>query len=85
MARRPARSVLKALLKLGLLDREVEEELATVEAFQQRRVPPGEAMDRDELMAMAEITPEDIARARADWVTTAPDWAKGLLETEEAE
>lgn len=43
-------------------------------------VEMGDPLPEAELLALADIAPEDIARAAADWEATAPAWAKGLLD-----
>ncbi len=43
-------------------------------------VEMGDPLPEAELLALAEIAPEDIARAVAGWEATAPGWAKGLLD-----
>ena len=67
-------------VRMGILDESVLQE---VEIMAAGNVPPGEPMDTDELMAMAEITPEVIAAAQAEWEATAPAWARDLLDAEE--
>ena len=73
-------NALQVLVKLGILDAVT---VRAVEAAQAGDVPPGDPLDIDELMDMAEITPEVIAAAQAEWEVTAPDWARDLLDVPE--
>ncbi len=73
-------NALQVLVKLGILDAAT---VRAVEAAQAGDVPPGDPLDVEELVDMAEITPEVIAAAQAEWEVTAPAWARDLLDVEE--
>lgn len=74
--------IAKALADQGLIDAETAAEVGRLEAMQDQGgvVDQGDVIPLDELQAMADITPADIARAAADWQETTPLWARGLLD-----
>jgi hypothetical protein len=67
---------------LGLFDPATVAEVARLEGMQAQggRVDLGEPLPADDLLALAEVTPDDVARAAADWQAGAPAWAKPLLD-----
>lgn len=66
MARKAA-SILQALGRLGLAPDEMTAAATQAEMLARRQVEPGAALDEAVLMAMADVTPLDAARAAADW------------------
>lgn len=44
------------------------------------QVDLGEPLALADLLALADVTPGDVARAGADWQATTPSWAQGLLD-----
>lgn len=79
----PPKSNLARMLAIqGLLDADVADAVSRLEAMQAGggTVARGEPLSLDELMAIADVTPEDAARAGADWQISTPAWARGLLD-----
>jgi hypothetical protein len=50
-----------------------------------RRKPLGEPLTEDALLALADVTPEDLAAAEALWESGAPPRLRTLLAAEPAE
>lgn len=77
-----ANSIIQALTALRLFDVATIAEVERINAMQGEggRVDLGEPLPKSELLALADVTPDDVARAAADWQEDAPAWARGLLD-----
>lgn len=77
-----ANSIIQALTALRLFDADTVAEVERINAMQGQggRVDLGEPLPLDDLLAMADVTPGDVARAAADWQESAPEDARGLLD-----
>lgn len=74
--------IIQALTALRLFDADTVAEVERINAMHAEggRVSLGVPLPLDDLLAIADVMPDDVARAAADWQESTPEDARGLLD-----